>query len=83
MQKLGGGLFLEWLIFTYGFIGGKGATESNRIEVLDGIIIIIIIINPFTVIPELTHHALTIVQREPRVNLGLAICVYSLTVYHE
>src|SRR6218665_1263075 len=39
--------------------------------------------NPFTVIPELTRHALTIVQRDPRVNSGLAICVYSLTVYHE
>ena len=40
-------------------------------------------IDPFTVIPELTRHALTIVQRDPRVNSGLAICVYSLTVYHE
>jgi len=39
--------------------------------------------NPFTVIPELTCHALTVVQRDPRVNSGLAICVYSLTVYHE
>src|SRR6218665_3878915 len=36
-------------------------------------------LNPFTVIPELTRHALTIVQRDPRVNSGLAICVYSLT----
>src|SRR6218665_1881551 len=28
--------------------------------------------NPFTVIPELTRHALTSVQRDPRVNSGLA-----------
>ena len=27
-------------------------------------------LNPFTVIPDLTCHALTIVQREPRVNSG-------------
>ena len=40
-------------------------------------------LNPFTVIPDLTRHALTIVQREPRVNSGLAICVYSLTMYPE
>ena len=40
-------------------------------------------VNPFTVIPELTRYALTIVQRELRVNSGLAICVYSLTVYPE
>src|SRR6218665_1119368 len=37
--------------------------------------------NPFTVIPDLTRHALTIMQHEPRVNSGLAICVYSPTVY--
>jgi len=29
-------LFLEWLIFTDGFVGGKGTTESDSIEVLDG-----------------------------------------------
>jgi len=40
-------------------------------------------LNPFTVIPDLTRFALTIVQREPRVNSGLAICVYLLTVYPE
>jgi len=40
-------------------------------------------INLFTMIPKLTRHALTFMQRDPRVNSGLAICVYSLTVYHE
>jgi len=30
-------LFLEWLIFAGGFVGGKGgATESDIIEALDG-----------------------------------------------
>jgi len=32
-----GALFLEWLVFTDGFAGGKGdATESDSIEALDG-----------------------------------------------
>jgi len=40
-------------------------------------------LNPFTVIPELTRHALTLVQRDPRVNSSTPQCVYSLTVYPE
>jgi len=40
-------------------------------------------LNPFTVILELTRHALTIVLRDPRVNSGLAICLYPLTVCPE
>ena len=34
--KIRGALFLEWLVFTDGFVGGKGATEGDSIEVLDG-----------------------------------------------
>ena len=31
-----GALFLEWIVFKDGFVGGKGATEKNNIEALDG-----------------------------------------------
>jgi len=36
-------LFLGWLVFKDGFVGGKGAIESDRLLIIIIIIIIIII----------------------------------------